>query len=66
MNLLIFTGLPGLLAGASIVALLSWMGVNQIWSFFVSMPVFLTAWYYLLGWLLDRRRWRKQLKNQRV
>jgi hypothetical protein len=65
MNLLIFTGLPGLLVGALIVSLLSRMGVNEIWSFFVCMPVTLSAWYYLIGWLLDRRRWQKQLKKQR-
>jgi hypothetical protein len=56
VKLLVFTGLPGFLVGALVVSLLSRMGVNQIWSFFVMTPVFLSAWYYFLGWLIDRRR----------
>jgi len=30
------------------------MGISQVSSFMFSMPVLILAWYYLIGWLLDR------------
>jgi hypothetical protein len=30
------------------------MGINQVSSFMLMMPVLIGAWYYLIGWLLDR------------
>jgi hypothetical protein len=30
------------------------MGINQVSSFMFLMPVLIGAWYYLIGWLLDR------------
>jgi hypothetical protein len=30
------------------------MGINQVSSFMFLMPVLIGAWYYLIGWQLDR------------
>jgi hypothetical protein len=30
------------------------MGISQVSSFMFLMPVLIFAWYYLIGWLLDR------------
>lgn len=59
-----FSAFPAFLAGAAIVAGLSKLGVDEVLTFFVSMPILLFGWYYLVGWLIDR--WldrRARLKN---
>ncbi len=53
-------GLPAFLASKFIVAALSKLGVSQILSFMISTPILLFAWYYFLGWLLDRWRVRRR------
>ena len=50
---LVFSGFPAFLAGFAIVAGLSKRGIDEVLTFFVSMPVLLVAWYYLLGWLIE-------------
>ena len=55
-NVLIFSALPAFLVGAAIVELLGRFGVSQVSSFMVSMPLLLAAWYYFVGWWIDRRR----------
>ena len=35
---------------------LSRFGISQIITFMISTPILLTAWYYFLGWLVDRWR----------
>ena len=30
------------------------------------MPLLIFGWYYLLGWLIDRRRFRSRLQSQLV
>jgi hypothetical protein len=51
---LMLTGLPAIAVAKLLVAGLGRFGVNQIWSFMISMPPLLVAWYYLLGWFVDR------------
>ncbi len=51
---LVVSGLPAFLAGFAIVAGLSKLGVDEVLSFMVSMPILLFAWYYLVGWLIER------------
>ncbi|HEV2195628.1 MAG TPA: hypothetical protein VGR55_08600 [Candidatus Acidoferrum sp.] len=57
-NASFFSGLPAFLASMVITAALSRLGISQIWTFMVSAPILLFAWYYFLGWLLDRWRGR--------
>src|SRR5260370_24968458 len=65
-KLLVLSGFPAFLAGAAVVGGLGRLGINQITSFMVSMPLLIFGWYYLLGWLIDRRRFRSRLQSQLV
>jgi hypothetical protein len=63
-KLLVVSALPAFLAGAAIVIGLSKLGIDEVLTFMVSMPILIFAWYYLVGWLIDR--WshnRKQAKS---
>ena len=63
-KLLVVSALPAFLAGAAIVIGLSKLGIDEVLTFMVSMPILIFAWYYLVGWLIDR--WshkRKQAKR---
>lgn len=57
------SGLPAFLASKFIAVRLSRFGVSQVLSFMVFTPLLLFAWYYFLGWLLDRWRARRHLVN---
>ena len=56
------SGLPAFVASALVRRALSRLGVSQVLSFMICTPILLFAWYYFLGWLLDR--WRR--KSPRV
>ena len=51
---LILSALPAFAVGGFAVRSLGRMGINQVSSFMFLMPVLICAWYYLIGWLLDR------------
>ena len=51
-----FSGLPAFLVSMLVIAALSRLGISQVWTFMIATPILLFAWYYFLGWLLDRRR----------
>ena len=57
--LLILSGLPAFAVGKIIVGGLGRLGINQIWSFLISMPLLLFTWYYFLGWLVDRWKFKR-------
>jgi hypothetical protein len=63
---LIISALPAFLAGAVIVVLLSKLGLDEVRTFMVSMPILLFAWYYFAGWLIEwwsaRRRQAKGIE----
>lgn len=59
----ILSGLPAFVLGLIIVSGLGRLGVNQIWSFMISMPLLLFSWYYFVGWLLDRWRLKRRQKD---
>ena len=54
----ILSALPAFLVGAGIVHSLSRLGVSEVTSFMISMPLLIFAWFYFVGWLLDR--WREK------
>jgi high-affinity Fe2+/Pb2+ permease len=59
-RVLVVSALPAFLAGVAVVIGLSKLGVDEVLSFMVSMPILLVAWFYFLGWLLDRWSDRRQ------
>ncbi len=50
----VLSALPAWLATIGIVRGLAQLGVSEITSFFVSMPLLTLAWFYSVGWMLDR------------
>ncbi len=61
---LLYSALPAFLVEGLLLALLGRLGVNQVITFFVSMPLLIAAWFYFVGWLVDRWRYKKPLKNE--
>jgi hypothetical protein len=51
---LVLSALPAFAAGGLILFALGKLGVSQLVTFAVTMPPLLFAWYYFLGWLVDR------------
>jgi hypothetical protein len=62
-RLLVVAALPAFLAGAAVMISLSKLGVDEVLSFMVSMPILLVAWFYSVGWLIERWSQRRQMKN---
>jgi hypothetical protein len=53
-TILLFSALPAFLLGLFIVDDLAIWGVSGVTTFLVSMPILIVAWFYLVGWLIDR------------
>lgn len=53
---LMISALPAFAASLAIVHGLGRLGVSQVASFMACTPVSIFAWFYFVGWLLDRRR----------
>ena len=56
---LVIAALPAFIVGAWIVNALARIGTSEVISFLTAMPLLIGGWFYCLGWLIDRRRWRK-------
>jgi len=50
----VLTTLPAWLASVAIVYRLARLGVSELTSFFVSMPLLTLVWFYFVGWSFDR------------
>jgi hypothetical protein len=48
------SALPAFALGAVCVRSLAVVGINEVWSFAVLMPLLIFAWFYLVGALIDR------------
>ena len=59
------SGLPAFAISSATVSRLGRLGVNEIWTFMISTPLLLLAWYCLVGWLLDRLASKLQHKSSR-
>jgi hypothetical protein len=59
---LMLSACPTFLVSAIAVGALARLGVNEITTFMISMPPLIVAWYYFLGWLVDR--WRNKPRPQ--
>ena len=49
------SALPAFLASLGVVQGLAHFGVSEVVSFMAFTPVFMVAWFYFVGWILDRR-----------
>ena len=56
---LFLTAFPAFLLGVAIVDGLGRVGVSQVWSFMLSMPLLISVWFHFMGWLLDRWLYRR-------
>jgi len=56
---LVISAVPAFIAGAFIVRGLGHLGINEVWTFAVSMPLLIAGWFYLIGWVIDRWRYRR-------
>lgn len=60
---LILTALPAFFLAVVITHGLARLGISELLSFMSAMPLLTLAWFYLIGWLLDR--WQhKRLLNR--
>jgi hypothetical protein len=62
-RVLVLSALPAFLAGFAVVAGLSKLGVDEVLTFMVSMPILIFAWYFFVGWLLERWSLRRQQRT---
>jgi hypothetical protein len=51
---LMLSAFPAFLVGAIIVGSLRRLGISEVASFMVTMPLLIVAWYYFVGGLIDR------------
>ena len=56
---LLLGALPAFLVGALFVRGLGHLGVNQLLTFVISMPILITGWFYWVGRLVDRMSWQR-------
>lgn len=59
MSLLFWTAMPAFIVGMIHVIVLGKLGINQLPYFMVLMPLLMCAWFYFLGWLIDRWRYKR-------
>jgi len=57
---LMLSAFPAFVGGAVVVDLVGRLGVSQVLSFMVSMPLFIFAWFYLVGEALTQ--WGESIK----
>jgi len=60
---LVVSALPAFLLGAVFVRGLARLGVSELASFMSTMPVLIIAWFYVVGWLLDRWQRKRSLRR---
>lgn len=53
---LVISAAPAFLVGAIVIHGLARLGVSEVASFMISMPVLICAWFFFVGWIIDRRR----------
>ena len=57
---LVLSALPAFVIGLGIVRGLGHLGVSEVTTFMVVMPLCMGIWFYSVGWLLDRRRYKRR------
>lgn len=59
-KVLMLSALPAFPVGMFAVRGLGRIGVSEVSSFMVLVPVLIAAWYYVVGWLIDRWIYKRQ------
>jgi hypothetical protein len=62
-TVLLLSALPAFLLGMLLVRDLGYHGINEVASFMVVMPLFISVWFYLVGWLMDRWIYRRTIRH---
>ena len=63
-KLFVLSDLPAFLVGTLIVfGLGGKFGVSEVSSFMVTMPLLTFVWFYAVGWLIDRWRFKRSQVN---
>jgi hypothetical protein len=63
VKLLMLSALPAFLLGGLAMGGLARLGVSEVFSFLSLVPALMFAWYYFLGWLVDRLRYRYKARS---
>jgi hypothetical protein len=61
-KVLILSALPAFLVGSLVVFGLGRIGVSEVTTFMLSMPLLICVWFYCIGLLVDRRAYRRSWK----
>jgi hypothetical protein len=61
-KLLVLSSAPALILGMLLVRVLGRGGIDEVSSFMVTMPMLLGAWYFLVGWFVDRWLYKRTLR----
>ena len=56
---LMVSAFPAFVVGATIVSGLARLGISEVSTFTVSIPVVIFAWFHFVGWLVDRWRYKR-------
>jgi hypothetical protein len=56
---LVVSAFPAFVVSAAIVGGLAGLGMSAVSTFPVSVPVLIFAWFYFVGWLVDRWRYKR-------
>jgi hypothetical protein len=65
-KLLILSAFPAFVFGGFAVHGLGRLGISEVRTFMVSMPLMIVTWYYLVGWLVDRWRYKRLREGERL
>ena len=58
-RILVVSAFPAFVVGAAIVGGLARLGISKLSTFTVSIPVLIFAWFYFVGWVIDRWRYKR-------
>jgi hypothetical protein len=56
---LVISAFPAFIVGAGLVGGLARVGISEVSTFTVSMPVLIFAWFYFVGWLVGTWRYKR-------
>jgi high-affinity Fe2+/Pb2+ permease len=62
-RLFALAALPAFVIGLFITFGLGTFGINEVLSYMISMPLLISAWFYFVGWLIDRWRFKRSHLN---
>ena len=63
---LTLSAFPAFLLTIAVVRGLAHLGISELLSFMITMPILILVWFYAVGWLLDRWRYKRLLLRPSV